>query len=93
MVRTWDWGKLTFVVTMHEDLSLPIERLGGGKFNAMKFAKPILSPRNMIRIIEGVMESGRGRGHGHERSFSHGKFERLFLYRILAHNFNYATHI
>ncbi len=64
MVRTWDWGKLTFVVTMHEDLSLPIERLGGGKFNAMKFAKPILSPRNMIRIIEGVMESGRGRGHG-----------------------------
>ena len=49
-------------VTTHEDLSLPIERLGGGKFNVMKFAKPILSPRNMIRIIEGVMESGRGRG-------------------------------
>ena len=27
------------------------------------------------------------------RSFSHGKFERLFLCRILAQNFKYATHI
>ncbi len=35
-----------------------------GSLNVMKFSKPILSPRNMIRIIEGVMESGRGRGHG-----------------------------
>ena len=64
MVRTWDWGKLTFVVTMHEDLSLPIERLGGGKFNAMKFAKPSLSPRNVIRILEGYWNLGGGRGMG-----------------------------